>query len=43
MKYEVMVLVETKRSLGVDEEPYFCTVTIPDDGLAPVSARNSAS
>jgi len=25
----------------VDEEPYSCTETIPDDAIAPVSARNS--
>ena len=36
------VFVETKRGLGADEEPYSCTVTIPDDGFAPVSAKNAA-
>jgi hypothetical protein len=35
-----MVSVETKRGLGADEEPYSRTVTIPDDGIAPVSAEN---
>jgi len=37
----MLVPVETKRALGVDEEPYSCTVTIPDDAIAPVSAGNS--
>ena len=46
-----MVFVETKRALGVDEDPYSCTVprcadprrgaTIPDDGIAVVSAKNT--
>ena len=36
-----MVFVEAKRDLGADEEPYFCTVTIPDDGIAPASAKNT--
>ena len=38
----VVVFVETKRALGVDEEPYSCTATIPDAGPAPVSAKNTA-
>ena len=36
-----MVFAETKRILGADEEPYSCTVTIPDDGVAPGSAKNT--
>jgi hypothetical protein len=38
-----VAFVETERGLGVDEEPYFCTVTIPDDGIAKVSAKDSPS
>src|SRR6202034_274066 len=38
----LVAFVETKRSLGADEEPYFCTVTIPDDGSAPVSAKDTS-
>jgi hypothetical protein len=38
----VVVFVETKRALGADEEPYSCTATIPDEGIAPVSAKNAA-
>jgi hypothetical protein len=38
----VVVFVETKRALGADEEPYSRTATIPDDGPAPVSAKNTA-
>jgi hypothetical protein len=34
-------VVETKRALGADEEPYSCRATIPDDGIAPVSAKNT--
>ena len=37
-----MVFVETKRILGVDEDPYSRRETIPDDGVAPVSAKNTA-
>ena len=36
-----VVFVETKRYLGADEEPYSCTVTIPDDDSAQVSAKNT--
>jgi len=32
---------QTERALGADEEPYSCTVTIPDDAIAPVSAPNA--
>ena len=32
---------ETKRCLGADEEPYSRTATIPDDGSAPVSAKDA--
>ena len=38
----LLVFVETKRALGADEEPYSRTVTIPDDAIAPVSAKNSS-
>jgi hypothetical protein len=31
------VFAETKRALGVDEEPYSRTATTPDDEIAPVS------
>jgi hypothetical protein len=37
----VAVFVETKRYLGADEEPYSCTVTIPDDDSAQGSAKNT--
>jgi hypothetical protein len=37
----LVVFAETKRGLGADEEPYTCTVTIPDDAIAPVSAKNT--
>ena len=37
------VFVETERALGVDEEPYSCTVTIPDDGIVKVSAKNAVT
>ena len=36
-----LVFVETRRALGADEEPYSRTLTIPDDAIAPVSAKNS--
>jgi hypothetical protein len=32
------ICVETERALGADEEPYSCTVTIPDDAIVKVSA-----
>jgi len=38
----LVVFAETKRGLGADEEPYTCTVTIPDDAIAPVSAKNTS-
>jgi hypothetical protein len=38
-----VVFVETERAQGVDEEPYSRTVTIPDEGIAPVSAKNTRS
>jgi len=38
----VGVFVETERALEVDEAPYSCTATIPDDGIAKVSAKNPA-
>jgi hypothetical protein len=38
----VVVFVETKRGLGADEDRYSCTATIPDDAIAPVSAKNTA-
>jgi hypothetical protein len=34
----LVIYVETEPALGVDEEPYSCTVTIPDDAMAKVSA-----
>ena len=37
-----MAFVEAKRDRGVDEESYSCTATIPDDGIAPASAKNAA-
>jgi hypothetical protein len=33
-----VIYAETERALGADEEPYSCTVTIPDDAIAKVSA-----
>lgn len=36
------ISVETKRGLGVDEEPYSRTVTIPDDGIAQGSAESGS-
>jgi hypothetical protein len=33
-----VIYVETEPALGADEEPYSCTVTIPDDAMAKVSA-----
>ena len=36
------VFAETKRDQGADEEPYSCTVTTPDEGIAPVSTKNAA-
>jgi hypothetical protein len=40
MRENRLILVETERGLEVDEEPYSCTVTIPDDASAKVSARS---
>jgi len=37
-----VAFVEAKRDRGVDEESYSCTATIPDDGIAPASAKNAA-
>jgi hypothetical protein len=37
----VVVFVETERGRRRDEEPYFCTVTILDDGIAKGSAKNT--
>jgi len=34
----LVIYVETERALGADEETYSCTLTIPDDALAKVSA-----
>ena len=34
----VVIFVETERGRRRDEEPYSCTVTIPDDGIARTSA-----
>jgi hypothetical protein len=36
-----VVFVEIERALGADEEPYSCTVTIPDDAIAKASAKNT--
>ncbi len=33
-----MVFVETKRGQGVDEDPYSCRATIPDDGIAKTTS-----
>ncbi len=37
----LVAFVETKRGPGADEEPYSCTVTIPDDAIAQVSAEDT--
>jgi hypothetical protein len=37
------VFVETERALGADEEPYSRTVTILDDAVATVSAKNAGA
>jgi len=34
----LVIYVETTRALGADEETYPCTLTIPDDAIAKVSA-----
>jgi hypothetical protein len=33
-----VIYVETERAIGADEEAYSCTLTIPDDAIAKVSA-----
>jgi hypothetical protein len=33
-----VIYVETERPRGADEETYSCTLTIPDDAIAKVSA-----
>ncbi len=38
----VAVFVESKRGLGAEEEPYFCTATTPDDGIAQLSTKTAA-
>jgi hypothetical protein len=38
----LVAFVETKRGLRADEEPYSCMVTIPDDDIAPVSAKDGS-
>jgi hypothetical protein len=35
----VVIFVETERGRRRDEEPYSCTVTIPDGGIAKGSAK----
>jgi hypothetical protein len=37
-----VVFVETERGRWRGEEPYFCTATTPDAGIAKVSAKNAA-
>jgi hypothetical protein len=34
----LVIYVETERALGEDEETSSCTLTIPDDAIAKVSA-----
>jgi len=37
LRYRRLVIyVETERALGADEEAYSCTLTIPDDAIAPL-------
>jgi hypothetical protein len=38
VRRRLAIYVETERALGVDEETYSCTLTIPDDAIAKVSA-----
>jgi hypothetical protein len=37
-----VIFVETERGRRRDEEPYSCTVTIPDGGIATGSAKSTA-